>query len=426
MKRSLDPKTLKDWLGLKIQFNPLAVSWLGPLITVCIGLFVLFFVLPLVALLLMDLFQAASHSGPYVNDKDGSSIRNIGLVIVALIGAPFVIWRAIVAAKSVSLAEQSLLNDKINAAARDLTARRETTREVVISGEPQILKEVEDDIVIRLAALDRLEALSDEQPSFAPRIAKLLASYIRGTFPRIDTLPSDEITQRTIPRIDLQKSVDVIGRILEVAANEDPSNWRLDLRECNFDGVSFSDGYFRAVNFTGSRMETAFLNRGNFEGAMFVQCLLNYTKAFHANFRGANFSYVTLNKPEPRFGGMSESLNMGNIDGATFIGADISAIDYLGEPQAIVKTFGTSDTKVSSAIDDNMPDKKVHQRGFSLNYQLSRGKSITPDQSELVEKLKATGFENWPPYKSHDGAIGVHHEKFLQSLDMFKWPFKLW
>ena len=422
MKQPQKPKSIKEWLSLESQFNLLSVSWLGPIVTTLLGLLLLLISF-LIVLLFIDLFLAATHSGPYAQDVDGSAIRNIGLVLVALFGAPFLVWRSIVAAKLAKTSDDSLFNEKITSFANQLAARRQTTRVVSEGIEEKILTEWEDDLVARAIAIDGLEGLAQERPSIAPRIVRLIASYVRGTFPCPNLTPTDELTMRATPRMDLQKSIDLIGRVLIQAVKIDTANWRLDLTDCNFDGVNFSDGFFRAVNFTGSRMETAVLARGNFEGAIFAQCLMNYTVAFMANFRGSKFANIILSRPEPLAGGMSDSINMGNLEGASFIGADISAIDYLGEPNEIQKTFGCLETKVSFAVAENMPSYETHRRGFSLIRRVTRGRSITESQSRIIQELKATGFQNWPPYNAHDMALGYHHEQFLKSLNMYHWPF---
>ena len=59
----------------------------------------------------------------------------------ALLGAPLLIWRAWVLDKNARIQDESLLNDKFNAAAEDLAARRQVTRSVMHGDNEVILTE---------------------------------------------------------------------------------------------------------------------------------------------------------------------------------------------------------------------------------------------------------------------------------------------
>lgn len=61
-------------------------------------------------------------------DIEHEAIRNLGLVVLAVIGAPFVLWRALVAQKQVDTAEQSHITDQINKAVSGLGAQRTIDR----------------------------------------------------------------------------------------------------------------------------------------------------------------------------------------------------------------------------------------------------------------------------------------------------------
>ncbi|MFN7168518.1 MAG: pentapeptide repeat-containing protein [Pannonibacter sp.] len=61
-------------------------------------------------------------------NPEHEAIRNIGLILVAVLGAPFVVWRAIVAQKQVDTAEQSHITDQINKAVAGLGADKKVDR----------------------------------------------------------------------------------------------------------------------------------------------------------------------------------------------------------------------------------------------------------------------------------------------------------
>ncbi|WP_172295895.1 hypothetical protein [Pseudoruegeria sp. HB172150] len=139
--------------------------------------------LALIVAAVLTLFQfmkATLQLPPYDSDKEAASVSNIGLVLAALLGAPFVVWRSWIAAKQANIAEESLFNDKINAASEDLASRRQVTRVVQSDdGSEAVLTEWEDDLVKRAASIDRLEGLAEERPDSTARIARMLSVYVR-------------------------------------------------------------------------------------------------------------------------------------------------------------------------------------------------------------------------------------------------------
>lgn len=325
-------------------------------------------------------------------------------------------------ARQVEIASEVLFNDKMNSAAQGLTSRREFTRVVKRGESDEVVKEIEDDLVARAAAIDRLEGLVSEQELAAPRVVRLLAAYVRGNFQCENVLLTDEIKLRKVPRMDLQKAVDAIGRIHKIAVDVDISHWRLDLKGCDFDGVDFSNGFFRAINFSECRFEASIFDGGIFEGCLFVGALLNYSSFNRANLRGARFDRITLNRPHSTHGGWVDSIILGDLTGATFIAADISALDYIGEPDDIAKTFATKDTIVSDEVRHQIDSIENMKRAHRLRrYRQTR--KLSADDQRLVEGLERSGFQNWSPYDSSDGAIGHQLAKFYEELGMKEWPY---
>ncbi len=224
--------------------------------------------------------------------------------------------------------------------------------------------------------------------TYAPRIVRLLATYIRGNFPAENLEFSEPPFTRATPRLDLQRAVDTIGRIHKLAVEQDPSNWRLDLRSCNFDGC------------------------------LFQHCLLNFASFRRAVLTGGRFDHVILND---HIAGITPSLNLEKLTGATFIGADISALDYLGSPKVIEKTFGTKDTQTSYRL-AGRPVNNKHEIASTL-FHSSNSENLTEHDQQLITEIRNTGFINWSPFDSTDGATGQLLKKLWNKLDMDKWPY---
>ena len=98
MKQTEKP-TLRDWLGFATPFNYAAAPWLGPVISMLIILVVGGLFLLALASAFGLLFAAVFGS---LLEIPGSSL-GVGGVTVALIGASFVIWRSLVAQKTLNV-----------------------------------------------------------------------------------------------------------------------------------------------------------------------------------------------------------------------------------------------------------------------------------------------------------------------------------
>ncbi len=376
-------------------------------------------------------------------------------VLGALVALPITLNRLVLTRQQANTASEALFNDKINAAARDLAARRTETRRVrmvtyttgpntqpttvqEIQGEPLHLpvgatlahqgpwsfhSEERDDLVTRAAAVDRLEGLARERPDEAPRIARLLAAYLRGTHPATNLTPTVPPFKKRPAQLDLQKAVEVLGRVHQVARIEDDSKWRLDLRGCNFDGVDFHRGFFFAADVSGSRFEAANLRQSDFRGALFTGSLLNYADFFQTDLTGAKLNDVKITYPEPVAGGMNDTINLATIKGTTFIASDLSAVDYLGTPDKIAETFGTGDTVLCEWVSDVHPGQNEFTTRWRLNGAMESGRQLDNAQEELVQELLASGFQNWSPHPASDLITGHLLRKLYERLDLLYWPY---
>jgi len=388
----------------------------------CGAIFLILILLFFITCIALFIYFIIAIFGP-VPTSDNSravEIRKLGLSIAALIGLPFLIWRTVISSKQVEVSDRAHFNERLNDAGKLLSSQIEKTTLVKQNGSQTVLKELKKDLVARVSAIDNLESLSLERPSTSRRIAMLLATYVRGNFPAENLKPSKNIQVRRTPPPDLQKAIDCLGRIYRQARKSDSGEWRLDLSGSNLDGVNFNGGYFYAVNLTRSRCEGAFFRDANFEGAIFYASLLNYGDFMRCNMKGSRFDHSIINEPKPVMGGMVESINFADIEGATFIKADISALDYIGTEKEIERTFGTSDTVVSSEIKRQMPDANTHRIAF--NAKRSKKKLNKAHQTAL-DKLISTGFSNWQPYASSDMITGHNLKKFQENLGINTWPY---
>lgn len=408
------PKGWVEWLGYSRKPDLSKARTLGTFI----GVFLTITVVGALSLATIEFFLAALKLGNYSQDTDGSSIRNTGLVLAALLGAPFVVWRTAVASKQVRIAEEVLFNDKMNAAVNGLSARKEVSN-IVESDEGKIvLTTVEDDLVGRAASIDRLEGLLEERIEAAPRIVRLLATYVRGNFKKSSDTHTEPPFQSKTPRPDLQKAIDTIGRMHRRAIEIDPSNWRLDLKGCDFDGVNFGSGNFFAADFSDGRFEASSFREANLKGCLFRGSLLNFADFYGADLTGAKLDRITVNQSPGFLGYFGGAI----LRGVTFIGADISGVNFIGLPEKISETFGTKDTKVSPEIRHMMSDPALHDQAHNLR-TLAANSELSDEEKAKIAKLEETGFQNWSPYDSSDMSTGWSLSKLYEELGMKKWPY---
>ncbi|UWQ92888.1 pentapeptide repeat-containing protein [Rhodobacteraceae bacterium M382] len=305
-------RKIGDWLGFRQIPDFTKARWLGGLISVTGSLILITFV----ALVFWEFFLALTGLAGFADaESQSAAIRNIGLVVAAMIGVPFVIWRTAVAQKQVDTAQESLFNDKINAASEDLHAMRQIWKD----GE----NIWEDDIVRRNAAIDRLEGLTNERPDIAPRISRLLCVYVRELS---KVFPAEEApegaTRETlrvwvhdlnIIRTDAEKAVQVLGRLKDVPG-VDALEISINLQEANLQKHNLSDLNFEDANFHGAAMQGTKMFGANLRSAFF----------YEARMQGAALQRAELQKAQLQEAEMAGSFLTGaNMQNASFQMADL-------------------------------------------------------------------------------------------------------
>ena len=323
------------------------------------------------------------------SDLNGSSNLGTGALIVALLGAPFLIWSTVIkhntletARKSLGLQETAAFNQKINDALQGLYSRRQITRPIKVgtdeNAEEKILTEWQDDIVQRNGAIDRLGALARERPTEAPRIANILSVYVRElsklsepqSHPRqawidlVDPLdgsdgltdaqaraklgisPDEDLsvkalqtwTRGLVPfRTDVEKAVQTLGmlkRIPGVVVND----ITLDLRKTNFQGFDLSELDLSKANLSHARMEGADLSEARMEAASLRDAQLegaslSGTRLVAASLSCARMEGVNLRRATMKWANLfgtrleEATLRDVNLEGANLTSARLEGAD---------------------------------------------------------------------------------------------------
>ncbi len=292
-------------VGKPKPFSPTDTPWLNVVFATAIGLSPILAVL-FVAVLAM-LIMVGWHifaSSMIANDPD--NLRWYVLSFVALltalggiIGTPLAIIRIWNSERQTSTQEAALFNEKINAAALGLAARRQVTRVIGQGGDEKVLTEWQDDLVSRNAAIDQLEGLVHERPEAADRIASLLSIYVVELSAEH---PPDEVSpdglhewafNHCVTRSDMEKAAQTLGRLQQIKGVQ-LQDGRIDLRRANLQRFDL-----QGLDFSTARLEMARLEAADLEGANLVKANLRWANLKEADLGeaylgGANLEEVHL------------------------------------------------------------------------------------------------------------------------------------
>lgn len=391
-----NPPTFFDWLGLNDprSYPKVFGHFVGFFLTLVLLAFVVLFVMAFAAafVLVFDAFTGTASIG-------------LGALLVALLGAPFLIWRTIVAQntldtarKEAKLKEESLFNDKINAAAKDLAATYQVTEPAKEDGKQIFVTKWKDDLVTRAAAIDRLEGLAIDaiaRKDYPParRIARMLSHYVQELskeHPPISPLNFESEAQahnwrytefRKHCRQDMERAVQSLGRInpKDEAARDAFMPRNINLTSCNLQGFDLRGGRFQ-----GTRLRQANLQAADLEGAHLECSDLTEADLRDADLRKAHLQGAMLFQAK-----MSARTKIVDckFSGAAVFFVDVETITQLRDYWDDIKAFLPD---MPAKAPDHWP----------------KGKDFDPDQAEAEWRTWAAehhpGIKIYPDYRDKD------------------------
>lgn len=445
-KNKFDKKSFLDWIAFQSTFDLTKSEFVGH----CFGATIILIGLAVFCAGGLTIVQYVYAVIQFNGDHE--AIRNIGLVAAAVLGAPFVIWRAMVAQKQANTSEQSHITDQINKAVAGLGAERKVDRigrpisivtnqegieaETIIEwqGSPicsddyeqvtkretwQAFSETRPSIEVRVGAIYSLERLAQDSPRDHVQVMEILAAYIRENSP-IDEFkkPSNNLLKRPRPRTDIQTAIDVIGRRSdEQIAIERDVKYRVDLRHSKLSGANFTRGNFEGAIFYNCCLEGAIIRRANFRAARMQMSHLNYADFFQSDLTGAILDGANISALEA----MNGSFTLANRTlGMSLAGADISAVNHLRTEGTHSPTFGTKDTKLHHSIAEKYQERLADIDQFSY---LINGLEID-DADGVKQRLMNDGLLYWSPFESRDLTTGQFQKQLWDDLGMNGFPFE--
>lgn len=303
--------TARDWLGLREVPDWTKSRLLGGFVSTIIGIVAIWIV--------VLLFGALVGLTGAVFGAEDTDLRGLAIFIAAAIGAPFLVWRSIVAQKTVDVSEHGQVTDRINAAVVAIGTDKVAKRQRIsssgkrvyvdgISGEPDLKKPVYEEVSIpnmevRLGGIYALGRIAQESLDFHIEIMEILCAYVRENAPKGSAV-RNELDPRPTPRTDIQATVSILGkRNNQQIQREKDARFRLYL-----DGVDLSGCSFRGLNFFAAQLSNSHLDwcdfvDANLDGALVLSSRIDGSRFFGANLRGTRFDKSTFDQLTSKQGG---------------------------------------------------------------------------------------------------------------------------
>ncbi|UWP97606.1 pentapeptide repeat-containing protein [Aliiroseovarius crassostreae] len=357
-------------------------------------------------------------------ESNQEDVRNIGLILAAMIGFPFIVWRAVVAHKQVETAQQDMITDRINKAVENLGATRNIKKYEMVStkgselspeGTYEVHELTEPNLEVRIGGILALERITRDDLSFHIQIMEILTAYVRENAPAPQTYFQIGLEDQPPPRKDIQTIITVLGRRSEAGkALEHREEFRLDLRAAKLTKANFQHGDFSAVDFSDSILEGADFSRSKLIGTRLHHCQLNQTHFWKASMIGTSMDFCEMTKTTG-FRVFSKE-NNGPI---SIMGSDLTGIESPMHQFSDISTMGNDDTKLS--IRGEKERTKIMDKRAEVEMAAFE-RDQDPDQA-IQDFMETTPFRFWSPYSSRDGATWQLHYEFLKHHDLRRWPY---
>ena len=288
--------------------------------------------------LLAGLSLAAVVTVSAVYWHETEQIRNVGLVVAAIIALPVAIWRSRVADQQADIAQQSVLNERYQKSAEMLGS-------TVLS--------------VRIGGIVALERLALEHPAqYHAEVMKLLFAFIRQPIEDPQARPVPMLDMRGA-RPDVQAAVDAVrtcralNRAVEANSIRSLDLRGADLQKADLDSINLSivpatEVRAFAIGSISIPDNRAVLSHADLSGAKLIHatmphCLCDETEFADADLSGADLAgAVFLNS---------------NLRDAILLGANLSGAEFYEKPPG---AMGLTQRQLDEArADPDAPPKLV-------------------------------------------------------------------
>lgn len=215
------PKDLLDWLCISESPRWMVSRPLGALVSVVLTL--------LLTLALAAAVNMLAKIFPSTPETPGGNLGTSGL-IVALLGAPFLIWNTIIKQKALGFQKEGHLTDRISKAVEHLGAEKTVKRP---GADGTAVEQTEPNIEVRIGGILSLERIAQDSCTYDGgrdhvRVMEILCAYVRENAPasgvveharepsevdeRVRGILPGWLAEMKQPREDIAQVLHVIGR----------------------------------------------------------------------------------------------------------------------------------------------------------------------------------------------------------------------
>lgn len=276
-------------------------------------------------------------------ESNGETLRNVSLVLGALVALLLAVWRSRVAERQSDAARRQAD-----------TAQRSLTYERIQKGVEMIGSPV---LAVRLGGIYALDHLAQEYPSeHHVQVMHVLCAFVRNP-PHAPGAPQPDVQDAVKAiggrkdRIQIEKASDYVPDLPYANLRGLKMGW-LDFSGCNFEGADLSDAAL-----IGSILRDAHLYKATLQGATLDGADLEKATLISADLSGvesavfANFTEALLR---------SANLSYAKMQGANFRyarleGADLTGTAFIGEGMPEAKGLTQEQIDLAKADENNPP-----------------------------------------------------------------------
>ena len=301
---------------------------------------------------------------PHDYESGTATVRNLGLLVTAIIALPLGIWRSFVAHRQAETAQQGLLNERYQKGAEMLGSE-------VLS--------------VRLGGIYALARLAEEHPEqYHVPIIQLFCTFVRNLTRSKESQDKqeDQSLHKSVIREDIQAVMTAIGSrsetglgcekatksfgleiqhsIARVTVSRRAYFW-LDLRGANLRGVDLCEANLSSANFSGADLSNSQLLEANLSNAILTSINLSNAMLFRANLSGADLNSANLSNATLASANLSRTtlafVNLSNaeLSGANLSDAEFTRVNLTGANLSGVTGLTQSELNRSCAIPDKPP-----------------------------------------------------------------------
>ncbi len=356
---------------------------------------------------------------------DSVDIRNIGLIYLAVLGAPFVMWRAIIAQGNLDRSRDRDYADLFTRSVEQLGATREVelwkTEGIIPNTNDKKRKVIrhEPNIEVRLGAIYALKRVSEDSERDHLAVVETLCAYVRENFPASHYRERPEGTGPEVARTDLLAIITILGnRTKERRDYERERKFRMNLRRCDFSGTDFSGGDFSAALFTDSHFNKARFWESKLNGTRFDRCQFRNTRILSSELKGTDFDLCKMVK----------NVELEVTEGEYFTVCDADLTGFCPEIHSFENMFGSKDTKILRYVSEKNYAEELRKNLKRLRHKLKKTDGIDNDLEEEIQdktdELNRNEFRNWSNHNIYDGLTLKRRSEFLAERGMPGWPYQ--